>query len=258
MVIYPYKIGSASARDVARHFGIKRVYPNRRFRPKQGQLIINWGSSRIPDWMQLVFDRGCTMLNSPPAVSLASNKLVCFNELHRNGVITPIFFTDPERVGDYANDTDIIYCRTLLTSKGGDGIILASPTDEELPSAPLYTVGINGETSEYRVHVFNSQVLDFVKKKKMTTERLSERGIEFNADIRNHNNGWVFARVDIELPDYVGREAVKAIEALGLDFGAVDIISNGDYASVLEVNTAPGLEGTTFNKYCEVINELRG
>ena len=49
-----------------------------------------------------------------------------------------------------------------------------------------------------------------------------------------------------------------AIKALGLDFGAVDIIYNEaeDQHYVLEVNTAPGLEGTTLQKYTEAILEM--
>jgi len=47
--------------------------------------------------------------------------------------------------------------------------------------------------------------------------------------------------------------ALAAVSALGLDFGAVDIIYNEheNQYYVLEVNTAPGLEGTTVEKYAE-------
>ncbi|MNY63636.1 hypothetical protein D3C86_2006230 [compost metagenome] len=49
-----------------------------------------------------------------------------------------------------------------------------------------------------------------------------------------------------------------AVNAIGLTFGAVDVIWN-EYrhqAYVLEVNTAPGLTGTTLEKYAEAFRGL--
>jgi D-alanine-D-alanine ligase-like ATP-grasp enzyme len=49
----------------------------------------------------------------------------------------------------------------------------------------------------------------------------------------------------------VTSEAIKAVNCLGLYFGAADVIWNDkeQRAYVLEVNTAPGLEGTTLENY---------
>jgi D-alanine-D-alanine ligase-like ATP-grasp enzyme len=46
--------------------------------------------------------------------------------------------------------------------------------------------------------------------------------------------------------------------ALGLDFGAADVLFNArrNQAYVLEVNTAPGLEGQTVNDYAEAFKEM--
>ena len=52
-------------------------------------------------------------------------------------------------------------------------------------------------------------------------------------------------------------EATKAVAALGLDFGAVDVIYNEKYgrAYVLEVNTAPGLGEGIAIMYARVFME---
>lgn len=70
--------------------------------------------------------------------------------------------------------------------------------------------------------------------------------------IRNYDNGWVFATQNVvysssTIEDSVKQQAIAAVQALGLDFGAVDICVNleGSKAYVLEVNTAPGLSSPT-------------
>jgi glutathione synthase/RimK-type ligase-like ATP-grasp enzyme len=65
----------------------------------------------------------------------------------------------------------------------------------------------------------------------------------------------VYARAEILPPEELLSSACKAVNLLGLDFGAVDIghrlIDNKFF--VFEVNTAPGLEGTTLDKYAKAI-----
>jgi hypothetical protein len=56
-------------------------------------------------------------------------------------------------------------------------------------------------------------------------------------------------------------ESIKAVEALGLQFGAVDCVLDVDGSPwVIEVNTGPGLEGTAFKNYVgaftSVINNI--
>ena len=76
--------------------------------------------------------------------------------------------------------------------------------------------------------------------------------------IRNAANGFVFARNAIDLPDDCAVQAKKALAMTGLDFGAVDVIYNErlEQSFVLEVNTAPGLEGTTVDDYVAALGEL--
>jgi glutathione synthase/RimK-type ligase-like ATP-grasp enzyme len=120
-----------------------------------------------------------------------------------------------------------------------------------LVDAPLYTKYIRKQ-KEFRVHVFNSKILDIQEK------RRSSAVDDHHPYIRNHANGYVFCRGDIEEPHDLRGVAVSAVNALGLDFGAVDVIWNEaqDKCYVLEVNTACGLEGSTVNKYVQAIKEV--
>ncbi|GAG47489.1 unnamed protein product, partial [marine sediment metagenome] len=76
--------------------------------------------------------------------------------------------------------------------------------------------------------------------------------------IRNTDNGWVYCRGGVDAPEAVITAAVRAVDCLGLDFGAVDIGYNEHYdrCAVFEVNTAPGLEGTTLDKYFEAFRTV--
>ena len=58
------------------------------------------------------------------------------------------------------------------------------------------------------------------------------------------------------LPNDVIHQATMAVGCLQLDFGAVDVIWNEAQkrAYVLEVNTAPGIEGTTLMRYASAFS----
>ena len=73
----------------------------------------------------------------------------------------------------------------------------------------------------------------------------------------NCDNGYVFAREGIHKPDTIDVLSVQAIEALGLTYGAVDIIEDKQgNLYVLEINTAFGLEGTTISLVGDAIKGL--
>jgi glutathione synthase/RimK-type ligase-like ATP-grasp enzyme len=68
----------------------------------------------------------------------------------------------------------------------------------------------------------------------------------------------VYCREDVSPPAEALDIAVKAVAALGLDFGAVDVAWNEHYNKcvVFEVNTAPGLYGHTLDVYVNAIKEM--
>jgi len=72
--------------------------------------------------------------------------------------------------------------------------------------------------------------------------------------IKSNTRGYKFANVKLT---NVAAEAVKAVEALGLQFGAVDCaLDTNKKAWIIEVNTGPGLEGTAFKNYVAAFNTM--
>lgn len=161
-----------------------------------------------------------------------------------NEVSTPEFTEERSTAETWIAEGKVVVARTKLNAHSGAGIVLAARI-EDLVDAPLYTTYIK-KAQEFRVHIAFGQVIDVTQKRKRT-----DFEGEVNYAIRNHQNGWVYCREDLTEPEDLRNQAVAAIESLGLDFGAVDIIYNKHYNKcyVLEVNTAPGCEGTTVEAY---------
>jgi glutathione synthase/RimK-type ligase-like ATP-grasp enzyme len=137
----------------------------------------------------------------------------------------------------------------LVGASAGKGIVIAD-SPHALVEAPLYTQYIN-KVTEYRVHVFNGKVFHVQEKRK------KEDFKNHNELVCNHDNGWVFCIKNVNPSDDVLNAAIAAVSALGMDFGAVDIMVDGDgNPYVLEVNSSPGQEGTTINKYVEMFKEV--
>jgi len=256
--ILPYKMGSESAKALSELLGSKRVRDIGRYTPKRGHTVLNWGLGRAPSWLGTASTRGVRILNNPDAVNVASNKLSTFRALQSAGISIPEFTTSHLVARSWLDAGEIIVERHNLRGSSGEGIRIVSMDDEDteadIQQAPLYTKFI-AKTAEYRVHIFNGQMIDFVQKKRVSTER---RDDTFNPYISSMEHGWVFTRTEVpEVPGVI-RLAQAAVAALDLDFGAVDIMSFEGRSYVLEVNTAPGLAGTTLVKYGNALRRFMG
>lgn len=249
LFVLPYNRASKSAKVISRALNAKRIkLRNSRFTWNVKKLIINWGQTN---------DIGFGFyVNHPSRVSAAVNKLNALTILKECGIKVPAFTSNVNEARQWfdANPDAVVFCRTLLRSSGGKGIVIAETADQ-LVRAPLYTKRIK-KAEEYRIHVFDGEVIDVVKKK-LRNGQAGRQGR--NPYIRNHDNGWVFAHDNVECPDNVKQEAVKAVTALGLNFGAVDIgVTKKGLPFVFEVNTAPGIENdVTIKSYINAFNNYK-
>lgn len=202
---------------------------------------INWGSGTHRKVRTLPSE----WLNKREAVEIAGDKIKTLNCLDDCDVSIPEFTTEHSVAKDIVEDGEVIYCRTLTRANQGRGIIVAEDEDD-IVSAPLYTVKCDADR-EYRVHVFMGRVIGVARK-------IPKEDCEVNEEIRSHNNGWKLSMRDMNIVHSgIKQLGINAVEAIGLDFGAVDLLWNKDEEQgyVLEVNTAPSLEdgSTIFNKY---------
>jgi glutathione synthase/RimK-type ligase-like ATP-grasp enzyme len=240
--IYPYNSGSASARLLGASLPariLRRV--GSRWRGTSRDWMINWGAQGVPR-------NGARIINDPQAVSRAANKILAFRSFRDHGVRTPEWSTNQGDAQGWAAAGHTVIVRRIVSGSEGRGIEIVQPGGR-VPHAPLYTRYVK-KRHEYRVHCMRGEIIDYA-------EKLHRRGGDHSL-IRNTANGYIFARTGVQLPEDVGRQALSAVRALGLDFGAVDVVFNErqGQAYVLEVNTAPGIEGTTVTRYAEAFRRL--
>jgi glutathione synthase/RimK-type ligase-like ATP-grasp enzyme len=241
---------SGGAITLAKRMDVKRVRPDSdTFKGGKKKLLINWGNGVVGEE-----HLKCKIINRPEVVKVAQCKRASMEAFEKGGVLVPAWTTDEGTAIGWVEDGDSVVCRTLLNAAGGRGIVIADFEDDVVP-APLY-VKYKKKKSEFRVHVVNGNMV-LVQRKIRRPVVEGEQGGPVNWRVRSHDNGFIFQRNDLAYSAKVVPAAFKAMEALNLDFGAVDIIYNEreDEAYVLEVNTAPGLEGTTVEDYA---NAFRG
>ena len=100
---------------------------------------------------------------------------------------------------------------------------------------------------EFRIHSFRGKSIRAGEKK-------PRAGATVHPWIRSYDGGWSIDYTGFKSKQRHRELAAKAVAALGLDFGAVDIGERADKSLiVLEVNRAPGLEGGTIDHYREAI-----
>lgn len=256
--------GSNSARSLLDSLGqVPAIDPVRYRHPDMGNVrvvvrndvVINWGIPSAERFDRCRFSTNL-LLNPVEAVNRAANKLQAFHVLQRRNVSIPEFTEQLETARQWIREGTRVYCRTELRGNSGNGIVVAR-SESELSPCQLYVKGLD-VAHEYRFHVVQGQIIDAVRKAWSTEVAEEDR----NMDVRNHANGSIFVRssrsLERALANTAARDtAVNAVQALGLDFGAVDLIetTSGEF-KVLEVNTACGLEGTTLTRYTEAFTSL--
>lgn len=251
--------GGGLGRKMGRTIGARRIndYRQPKVRPRAGDVVINYGNSKLPSWAPRYFN--VRWVNHPDHIAYSANKLTAFRKMQARDVPTVEWTADQNEAVQWCINGHQVYARTILAGTAGAGIVVVRAQREprNWPAAPLYTKRFANKYREYRYFVAGGNVIDVSQKKRMNEETLIARGIELDDDVRTHNNGWVFAHQGIVADPNGVAVSTRAVAALGLDYGAVDLlVADGKYV-VCEVNSAPGWRSpTTFNAFLRYFQEV--
>ena len=197
---------------------------------------------------QAIVSYGVT-IHSPSVPTLnakagAADKFVELELLRDAGVSVPAFWWLDDTDCDAIIDRQMrLVARKRHHQQARDVRIVTTPLGLRIRRQQGWdyaTQFLNSET-EYRVWIYRRRHL-------RTYEKVRTRRVKLHRlkkFVRNHRAGFGFQLVPSDaVPREAVAQSVAAIEALKLDFGAVDVLqhSNGRFY-VLEVNTAPGVEG---------------
>jgi len=252
--IYSHNENSEGAKALAKEMKARRIkHENSSFVGKKTNVVINWGSRNLPD--EVLKSR---VLNTQEAVGKCANKLSFFElvKVSKDGPRVPRWTTSSKEAISWITEKVTIVARKVLNGSSGEGIHFMTFDDpESFVDAPLYTEYVK-KKDEYRVHFCAGEIIDY-QRKALRSDRRAET-VDWR--IRNLDSGFVFVRDSVKLPDDVRVQAEKAIKISGLDFGAIDLIYNEKegHGYVLEINTAPGLQGETVTSYATALKKLAG
>lgn len=214
---------------------------------RSSQGHINWGRNRAntqlnPDISNSTNKRVMRELfeeHGVPMPKLVKGE-VCKYELDRQGVDYPIVGR-PDR---HMKGRGYWYCENIADVRK------AVRGTRRKRAATHFMEYIKAE-HEYRVHIFKGKSIRISEKSFFNIWPARANFLNDEEGKRTYNTIKPTGRVG-----KVRQAAKDAVEALGLDFGAVDILV--DYEGnpyVLEVNAAPGLGGSTPALYAKVFKE---
>lgn len=179
------------------------------------------------------------------------DKIAQYKFFAAQGIPSLEFTTSAHEANKWVGEGCTVFGRKLLTASCGKGIVIYEPEKKavsEQDQCPVYTK-YKKKKREFRVHVFKDKVVRVVEKK-LRSDWNGPR----ESKIRNLANGYVFCSCENE-PAGIRDLAVHAAKVVASDFKGVDIGYNEkeNKLFVIEVNSAPGIEGQNVQAYVNAI-----
>lgn len=180
------------------------------------------------------------------------DKLRQYQWFEANNIPSVEYTADAQVAEQWLRDDYTVFGRRLLNASCGRGIVVMEKDEDgdyAITPCPVYTK-YKKKKREFRIHIFKNNIVAIVEKKR-------KRGFEGQRDtkIRNLENGYVFVQNTGELPDGLSELALRAAAVTDSDFKGVDVGFNerNNELFVIEVNSAPGIQGSNIGKY---LNEI--
>jgi len=230
------KRNSKTGRELATRLGIE-LNPSSRY----VDFLIRWGNTTPCETGKV--------LNKAKAISQASDKKRALRILRENGL--PVL-----------DECDNIFPCVGRTRyhMGGNGFFFCRNTRDVRRARRKGAVYFNRfypKTREFRVHIGSGKVLLFSEKE----------GNKHKIIWNKRKNGFTFRHLsrsewfNDSLLMAIQKASKQAVDCLGLDFGAVDVLSDPKYGNfpqfvILEVNTSPSLSPLALQKYLEYFKKF--
>ena len=201
----------------------------------QATHVVRWGyTGKFPDDL----NQQAKVLNKKSAIQRVSDKANARSILQAEGVKVPksvfgieSYLRDPASFKDRP-----VIVRPNKHSQGSDFWRTDDPFTVYAKMQEFFPGGYIQEDlteiveDEYRVLVFQGRVLFMYRKKEFLSSSPGQHGIDTDITMINWS----------QMPKGVIRQAIRAVEVLGLDFAAVDVlVDRAGEEYVLECNTAP-------------------
>lgn len=250
----------------------------------KAKIVIGWGC-KTKDKVNMTHH---TVLNHPDKIRTNRNKFESLSLLKRAGVPVADFIDASGVMAALDNSRSAINLPLVGRKKYHQGgkdfwtCLTSGQVRKAINQEAGYFQNYLDIVDEFRLHVFQGKVINMQKKverSNMTAAYKEQHGSRIaniagknnvNLDkqtmdyvldnlgkreerpdqiIKSNTRGWKFSQIKTAQAD-LKKAAIDAVKAIGLDFGAVDCcITEGGQAYVIEVNTGPGLQGTSFDAY---------
>lgn len=243
-VLLYHPSGKVSGPKLALYMGIEALQRLDQRQEESPDYVIRWGSRRrIPSVPNK------RTLNRRRMLNRYGNRLEQLQRLARAGVMVPHFSTEP-----VVSMSGGLLGRSFgdgRQTSGGKGIAFYPHGNAPVDGQHDFFVAHIPKDRQFRVHVIGGET--------RTRELVPDDSKARQQAVWNYGSGFTFRYPKgKEIPVRVVPAAVQAVKALWLDFGAVDVITEGDNAYVLEVNTAPGLSDPTLEWYGDNLARVLG
>lgn len=247
--------------------------------------VICWGT-KTKDVINLA---NANIFNHPNNIKTNRNKFSALKKMKEAGCKVAPF-------SENKNNMEFPIIGRTKYHQGGAGFWLCLNDDQVVKASAegaQYFQNYINIKDEYRLHVVGGKVIYAVKKVARTnlkdafvnhytnyvtnyaekndvnidakllefTLRRLARKMATSVDmiVRSNARGWKFSSVNIpNLNADLKKQAIKAVESLGLNYGAVDCCTTADGSFIIECNTGPGLEGSSLNAWVTALIDLVG
>lgn len=274
-----------TGKNLAEQLGAKET----RDKPKgleSGDILIGWGAKTKES---VALPNNIVILNHPNHIRSARNKFKTLELLAGNKetskTIPSFVAADKVRAELKKGNFKLPLIGRTNFHQGGAGlwtILSEHHLEKALEEGAQYFVEYLPIEDEYRIHVFKGKAIyaqrkvenpteeGWVAQRKEKIEDYAEKNkVKVNWDsvnyalgilakeaqlpdrvVRSNKRGWKFNHIKTaDVPKGLIDAAIKSVEVIGLDFGAVDCAVANKNPYIIEVNTGPRLQGGTLEEY---------